>query len=60
MRKKDVKNIALFIVSSGANRDFAEGFQKLLKNGEINSEIEEYNIGTRDFRILIQKYKSNN
>lgn len=57
---KKVKKIALFVESRGANPSFAKGFYNLLKNNDIDAVIEEYNVGTRDFRMLIQKYKSNN
>ena len=57
-KKNNIKKIALFSVISGVNNTFAKGLHEELTKEGITSIHEEYNLGTRDFRMLIQKYKS--
>ncbi|MBE6467951.1 MAG: ABC transporter substrate-binding protein [Alphaproteobacteria bacterium] len=55
---KEIKKVALFSINSGANYEFAKGLQNELNKNGIITAHEDYNLETRDFRILIQKYKS--
>ena len=54
---KEIKKVALFSINSGANYEFAKGLQNELNKNGITTAHEDYNLETRDFRILIQKYK---
>ena len=57
-KDKKIKKVVLFSINSGANNEFAKGLQSELNKIGITTAHEDYNYETRDFRILIQKYKT--